>query len=76
MAGSFKFEIEKTFGTLSTSPTTGMTKELNLVSFNGRPAKYDIRGWDEDHEKMSKGVTLTTEELIELREILNKMDIK
>lgn len=76
MASNFTFEIEKTFGVLSTSPTTGMTKELNKVSFNGREAKYDIRSWDEDHEKMSKGVTLTKEELLELKSILDNMDIE
>ena len=37
-------------------------KELNRVSFNGAPAKYDIRTWSPDHTKMGKGITLTSEE--------------
>lgn len=37
-------------------------KELNLVSWNHRPPKLDIREWSRKHEIMSKGVTLTTEE--------------
>ena len=40
----------------------GWTKELNRVSFNGAPAKYDIRSWSPDHTKMGKGITLTNEE--------------
>jgi len=46
-----------------------------LVSWNGRPSKYDIREWSEGHEKMSKGITLTEEEIKCLKEILNEMDI-
>ena len=36
--------------------------ELNRVSFNGAPAKYDIRTWSPDHTKMGKGITLSNEE--------------
>ena len=46
------------------------TKELNLVSWNDRPAKYDIRDWDENHEKMSRGITLSEDELQKLVEIV------
>ena len=55
-----KYEIMETIAVLSESPK-GWTKELNLVSWNGREAKYDIRDWAPDHEKMTKGVTLTKE---------------
>ena len=37
----------------------GWAKELNLVSWGGRQAKFDIREWSPDHKKMSKGITLT-----------------
>lgn len=57
----FQFEITEHLQVLSKA-NNGWTKELNLVSFNGRPAKYDIRSWDPDHEKMSKGITLDNEE--------------
>ena len=56
-----KFEITKRIGVLSES-TKGWTKELNMVSWNGRDAKFDIRDWSPDHEKMGKGVTLTHDE--------------
>lgn len=38
------------------------TKEINLVSWNGKEPKIDIREWDKDHAKMSRGITLTKEE--------------
>jgi hypothetical protein len=72
MAG-IKFEIEEKLGILS--ERKGWTKELNLVSWNNRKAKADIREWDETHEKMGKGITLSREELIELKNILNSMDL-
>ena len=36
--------------------------ELNRVSWNGKPAKYDLRAWSSDHDKCGKGVTMTEEE--------------
>ena len=68
----FKFEIKKEIGVLSTS-TKGWKKELNLVSWNGGAPKYDIREWSPDHEKMGKGVTLTAEEIAELKMLLDKI---
>lgn len=67
-----KFEIKETAGVLSES-SKGWTKELNLVSWNDKEPKYDIREWDLSHEKMGKGVTFTAEELKKLRDILNEM---
>ena len=54
----------------------GWNLELNIVSWNGRDAKYDIRSWSEDHKKMGKGVTMTAAELLSLRELLNRIEIK
>ena len=50
----------------------GWTKELNVVAWGSRPAKYDIRSWNEGHTKMTKGVTFSREELIQLRDALEK----
>ena len=69
-----KFEIIKNIGILSES-SKGWTKELNLISWNGREPKYDIRDWDPEHQKMGKGVTLTEEELVKLKELLGEMEI-
>jgi hypothetical protein len=70
-----KYEIKENLGTLSAN-NKGWTKELNLISWNNRDAKYDIRDWAPEHEKMGKGITLSKEELIQLKEILNGMDLK
>ena len=67
------YEIIKTIGVLSTS-TSGWTKELNLISWNERVPKYDLRAWSPDHEKMGKGVTLSEEELLALKVLLNKIE--
>lgn len=68
------YNIEKELGTLSEN-AKGWTKELNLISWNNRDPKYDLRDWSEGHEKMGKGVTLTKDELTALRDLLNKLDI-
>ena len=65
------YEIKEELGVLSKS-TKGWTKELNLVAWNGAPAKYDIRDWAPNHEKMGKGITLTEEEAEALYRILAK----
>jgi hypothetical protein len=69
-----KFEIEKELGIIAES-SKGWKKELNLISWNGKEAKYDIREWAPEHEKMGKGVTLTSEELKKLRDVLNEIDL-
>ncbi|HHV26880.1 hypothetical protein FYJ27_05130 [Anaerosalibacter bizertensis] len=71
---NFKYEIIKNIGNISESPK-GWTKELNLISWNNREPKYDLRDWAPEHEKMGKGITLTKEDLKELRDILNNMDL-
>ena len=63
------FEIVEHIGVLSEN-AKGWTKELNKVSWNGAAAKYDIREWAPEHEKMGKGVTLTEEEARKLKELL------
>lgn len=70
----FNYEIIEELGILTTS-SSGWTKELNLISWNGRPPKYDIRDWSPDHEKMSKGLTLTEEDLKSLKELLEDIDL-
>ncbi|NFG24545.1 hypothetical protein FDF11_13655 [Clostridium botulinum] len=69
-----KFEIKENTGVLSES-AKGWKKELNLISWNDKEAKYDIRDWDSEHKKMGKGVTLNIDELKALKEILINMKI-
>ena len=67
-----KYEITEHIAVLSTS-SRGWIKELNLVSWNDRPAKYDLREWAPDHSRMGKGVTLSAEEVSTLKDILNEL---
>lgn len=69
----FKYEIIKHIGILSEN-TNGWNKELNLISWNGREPKYDIRDWSPEHDKMGKGITLTEDEIDELKLLLEVWD--
>jgi len=65
-------EILESYGIFSAG-AKNWNKEVNLVSWNGRPAKLDIRAWQSNHEKCGKGITLTREEAEELVKLLNKI---
>ena len=69
-----KFEIIQKIGVLSTT-ASGWEKQLNLMSWNEREPKYDIREWSPDGEKMGKGVTLSREGLMSLKELLNGIEL-
>lgn len=69
-----EFGIKQNIGTLSKS-SKGWKKELNLISWNDKEPKYDLRDWDVEHKKMGKGVTLNAEELKKLRDVLNGMEL-
>ncbi|PKM84121.1 MAG: hypothetical protein CVU86_08875 [Firmicutes bacterium HGW-Firmicutes-11] len=64
------WELSEHIGVIGKDPK-GWTRELNRVAWNGGPVKYDIRSWDEAHEKMSKGITLTKEEITAMRDMLS-----
>ena len=70
----FSFEISEHIGVLKTN-ASGWTKEFNVVSWNGKPGKFDIREWSEDHKKMSKGITLTDREAKMLHEWIGKQTL-
>jgi len=70
----FTFKLIKKIGVLSKT-ASGWVKELNLISWNEREPKYDLREWSPDGEKMGKGVTLSKEELVALKELLNKIEL-
>jgi hypothetical protein len=70
-----KFEITRHLGVLAEG-TKGWQKEINMVSWNDRIPKLDIRDWGPNHEKMGKGVTLNDDELIKLKNILNDMNLE
>lgn len=74
MAKEFTYEVKEHIGMISDTGT--MTMELNMVSYNGAAPKYDLRKWRiKDGEKtMQKGATMTREELLALRDLLNGME--
>ena len=72
MAKEFSYEIVEEIGVLSQN-RRGWQKELNLVSWNGNPPKFDLRDWAPDHEKMGKGVTLSNDEFEALKKLLLSM---
>jgi hypothetical protein len=70
-----KFEIIKHLAVLSEG-SKGWTKEVNIVSWNNRKPKVDIREWDENHEQMGKGITLNKEDIEKLKEWLRDLDVE
>ena len=72
MADDFSFEIIESLGTISES---SWKLELNKVSWGGRPAKFDVRSWAPDHQKMGKGLTLTEDELKSLAALIASLNL-
>jgi hypothetical protein len=70
-----KFEIKKNISVLSES-TKGWKREVNIISWNERKPKLDIRDWDEEHKMMGKGITLSREEVTGLKKILLENDFE
>ena len=67
----FHFEILEHLAVLSTRDN-GWTREVNIVSWNSGAAKVDLRDWDPDHKRMSKGLTYFDDEAKKLTNALNK----
>ena len=67
----FTYEVTERIAVLSTNARG----QLNMVSWNGNPPKYDIRDWSPDGSRMAKGISLTEEELKTLKDILNDMEL-
>ena len=70
----FKYEVVERIAVLSES-SKGWTKELNLISWNDREPKYDIREWSPDGSKMGKDITLSDEEVAVLKKALDTRDL-
>jgi len=71
----FKFEITAALGILSEG-TKGWQKEVNMISWNERGPKLDIRDWGPEHAKMGRGITLNRDEWQKLKDILNHLDLE
>lgn len=64
-----RYKLVERLGVLETHKS-GWHREVNIVAWNGKPPKFDIRDWDPDHDRMSKGITLNENEAIRLAKIL------
>ena len=73
MDREFTYNLIRRIGTISINRRDGRRwrKEINIVSWNGREPRIDIREWSEDHEIMSKGITMTSTEMRKLYKILD-----
>lgn len=63
------YEVTNTIGEI------GGNKWVKVISWNGNPAKIDVRSWvtDKDgNEKCGKGICLSNEEAKELVNLLSK----
>jgi len=74
MAAKITYTIQEELGDLSVA-SNGWKKQLTYTSWNNRDEKFDLRSWNPDHTAMTKGLTLTKDELLKLREILNNLDL-
>ena len=70
----FKYEITERIAVLSTN-ARGWERQLNMISWNDNPPKSDIRDWSPDGSRMAKGISMTREELVALRDILNDLEL-
>ena len=69
-----KYEITEQIGSIGEN-ARGWARELNMVSWNDREPKYDLRDWSPDHSRMGKGLTMTADELVTLRDLLNSLNL-
>lgn len=68
----FSFEVSEFIAVLR-STRKGETLELNRVSYNGRPAKLDLRKWKDAQPR--KGFTLTDREARLLLDALQRLNL-
>lgn len=70
----FGYKIMERVAVLSSTDDGGYTAEVNLISYNGRKPKIDIRRWErhEGAERMLKGIALDEKEAAALLEALQK----
>ena len=64
-----RFDLLERIGVLSRKDN-GWTREVNIVAWNDGPGKVDIRDWDSDHKRMTRGITLFEDEAENLTKVL------
>ena len=65
------FEIVEYGGQLDRRADNGCALEVNLFAWNGGVPKIDIRSWDAEHKRMTRGITLTEDQAKKLGQMLH-----
>lgn len=68
-----KYEILETLVKLPEHK--GYHLELNIIKWGDNAPKYDLRRWNDDRTKMTKGITLSKEELLTLMDEFSKINL-
>ncbi len=68
------YQVKEHIGVISKA-RNGWTKEVNLVSWNGGDARYELRSWAPDHIRMGKGIALSAEEIGSLKRMLSDLEV-
>ena len=73
----FEYKLIDKLATISTH--NNITKELNIIAFGSGAPVYDLRKWDRSKDRMLnrmlKGISFTKDELVELKQILENIDV-
>ena len=73
----FEYKLIDKLATNSTH--NNITKELNIIAFGSGEPVYDLRKWDRSKDRMLnrmlKGISFTKDELVELKQILENIDV-
>ncbi|MFQ8770459.1 MAG: PC4/YdbC family ssDNA-binding protein [Thomasclavelia ramosa] len=77
MIMEFEYKLIDKLATISTH--NNITKELNIIAFGSGEPVYDLRKWDRSKDRMLnrmlKGISFTKDELVELKQILENIDV-
>ncbi|MBO4990924.1 MAG: hypothetical protein J6E42_02070 [Firmicutes bacterium] len=66
-----EYKIEEQIGVIEENGS--WRTELNRISWNGKPAKLDLRSWTKDRSRIGKGLTMTDDAAKKLRDLLNTL---
>lgn len=74
MSEKSNYAIKKHIAALSKPEgrNSNWNMEINLVSWYNKDAKFDLREWSPDHGRCGKGITLTHQQAMDLRDALNE----
>lgn len=63
-------QVVRSIGEVGEPSPSNWVCELNVISWNSRPVKYDLREWAPQHTRSGRGITLSLNQLLCLFEVL------